>query len=103
MEELTPPPPNHALKSSVVSHAQTISQQHNTKQPTNFPWKKRQDESKGDVNEPQVVPSQPSTSRASTKASNASFSVVDKMRKKNVKISMWDFVATIPSQMKLLQ
>lgn len=55
------------------------------------------------MNDPQAVSSQPSTSRASTKASNASFSVVDQMRKTNVNISMWDVVATIPSQKRLLQ
>ena len=55
------------------------------------------------MNDPQAVPSQPSTSRASTKASNASFSVVDQMRKTNVNISMWDAMATIPSQKRLLQ
>lgn len=50
------------------------------------------------MNDPQAVPSQPSTSRASTKKYNASFSVVEKIKKINVNISMWDVVATIPSQ-----
>lgn len=55
------------------------------------------------MNNPQVVPPQASTSRASIKTSNVSFSVVDQMRKTNVNISMWDVVATIPSQKRLLQ
>ena len=48
------------------------------------------------MNNPQVVTSQASASKASTKTSNASFSVLDQMRKTNVNISMWDVVATIP-------
>ena len=54
------------------------------------------------MNNPQVVPPQAYTYRASTKTSNASFGVVDQMTKANVNISMWDVVASIPSQKKLL-
>ena len=55
---------------------------------------------------PQVVPSQPPTHvvpKASTRVANASFSVVEKMKKKNVNISMWDAIATIPMQNRPLQ
>ena len=54
------------------------------------------------MNNPKVVPPQDPTSRASTKKYNASFSVVDQIKKTNVNICMLDFVATIPSQKKLL-
>ena len=41
--------------------------------------------------------------KASTKAHNAPFSVVEQMKKTNVNIPMWDVVATIPMQRRLLQ
>ena len=41
--------------------------------------------------------------KASTKAPNASFSVVELMKKRNINISMWNVVATIPMQKRLLQ
>ena len=58
------------------------------------------------MNSPQVIPSQPPihvAPKASTRAHNTSFNVVDQMKKTNVNISMWDVVATIPIQKKLLQ
>ena len=84
-----------------MSHVLILSLQHNASQPTNVPWQQRQNNSKGDVNDHQVVPSQSSTPRASTKASNEYFSVVDQIRKTNLNIYMWDIVAT-PSQKRLL-
>ena len=58
------------------------------------------------MNDPQVIPSQlcvHATPKFPIKAPNASFSVVEKMNRKSVNISMWDVVATIPSQKRLLQ
>ena len=52
------------------------------------------------------MPSQPLINAApkdSTKISNAPFNVVEHMKKTNVNISMWDVVATIPMQKRLLQ
>ena len=57
------------------------------------------------MNGPQVIPTQPPTHavpKASAKAPNASFNVVEQMKKKNVHISMWDVITTIPMQKRLL-
>lgn len=83
-----------------------MDKQHNAKKLANSSQQQRHNYSREGVNDPQVVPSQLPTHAAPkfpAKAPNASFSVVEKMKRKNVNISMWNFVATIPSQKKLLQ
>ena len=70
-----------------------------------FRQQKRNDGRKN-VSDPLVVPSQRPTREApkdSTKVPTMPFRVVEQMKKKNVNISMWDFVAAIPMQKKLLQ
>ncbi len=41
--------------------------------------------------------------KVSTKIPNAPLSVVEKMKKTNISISMWDAIATIPMQKRMLQ
>lgn len=66
----------------------------------------RQNNSRKDVSDPHVVPSQSATNAApkvSTKLPTMPFSVVEKMKKTNVNISMWDAISTISMQKWLLQ
>ena len=84
-----------------MPHVQTTAnQQENTFQ------QQRQNNNRKDASDPQIVPSQPlvnAAPKASTKVSNAPFNVVEQMKKTNVNILMWDAVATIPMQKRLLQ
>jgi hypothetical protein len=94
------PPPNQASTSNATPHVQLENQQASAFQLQGT------DSRKKDATDPQIVPSQPLTNAApkvSTKVSNAPFNVVEKMKKTNVNISMWDAIATIPIQRRLLQ
>ena len=100
MEVSTPPPLNQASTSNAIPHEQSENDQSNAFQ------QQRQNNGKKGVSDPPVVPSQPPTSvapKASTKVPTRPFSVVEQMKKTNVNISMWDVVATIPMQKRLLQ
>ena len=93
VEDTAPPPPNLASTSNAMPHVKVVNDQSNTFQ------QQRGNNGRKDVSDPSVVPSQPPTSaspKASTKGSTMSFSVVEKMKKTNVNMSMWDFFATIP-------
>jgi hypothetical protein len=99
MEDAIPPPPNQASTSNEISHEQETNDQSNTFH------QQRQNHGKKDASDPQVTPSQPPTivaHKASTKEPTMPFNMVEKMKKTNVNISMWDFVATIPMQKRLL-
>ena len=100
IEDVAPPPPNQASTSNAIPHEQSENDQANAFR------QQKQSNSRGDTNDPKVIPTQPPTHaapKASTITPNASFNVVEKMKKTNVNISMWDVVAIVPMQKRLLQ
>lgn len=96
---MTPPPIAQASNSSVVPHTLVVDTQQSVAA------QQRQASSSRVSIEPQVgsiLVSDPVTSRAPTKPTCSPLNIIEKMKKSNVSIPMWNLL-TFPSQRELLQ
>lgn len=100
VEDATPPSPNQASTLGTTSYIPLMDAQ------SNFAAQQKKDMGNKKSTEPQTAhfhSSVPIAPKALTKEISTPLNIVDQMKRTVVNISIWDVVASIPSQKKLLQ